>query len=85
MHQNAGNCIYIFQNVLGENPQTPHQNMSPPTLSKCCLRPCSEETERRSNTLSAPKETSTDSQHRQKRALTLENTDTHFKEYGYSL
>ena len=45
----------------------------------------SEETERRSNTLSAPKETSTDSQHRQKRALTLENTDTHFKEYGYSL
>ena len=29
MHQNAGNCMYFFENVLWEDPQTPHQNMSP--------------------------------------------------------
>ena len=29
MHQNAGNCIYIFKKILGRNPQTPRQNVSP--------------------------------------------------------
>ena len=37
MHQNAGNCIYIFQNFLGEKFQTPRQNV-PPTL-KMLLTP----------------------------------------------
>ena len=38
MHQNAGNCIYIFQNVLGENPPDPPQKYVPPTL-KMLLTP----------------------------------------------
>ena len=38
MHQNAGNCIYIFLFIMGEKPPDPPAKCVPPTL-KMLLTP----------------------------------------------